>query len=172
RGRGGAAGRVRGRAAGRALPGGAGRVRRRADPAGVGAAGLRAGGGHRRAGTGDRRLAVPGDRPGRPARGRAAPRGSASRAGVLPDPLTRARAKIHAVSARRASGPFQVGDRVQLTDPKGRRYSLVLAEGGQYHTHRGAIAHDDVLGRDEGSVIISAGGPAYLALRPLLPDYV
>jgi tRNA (adenine57-N1/adenine58-N1)-methyltransferase catalytic subunit len=76
------------------------------------------------------------------------------------------------VSARRASGPFQVGDRVQLTDPKGRRYSLVLAEGGQYHTHRGAIAHDDVLGRDEGSVIISAGGTAYLALRPLLPDYV
>jgi tRNA (adenine57-N1/adenine58-N1)-methyltransferase len=76
------------------------------------------------------------------------------------------------VSARRASGPFQVGDRVQLTDPKGRRYSLVLSAGGQYHTHRGAIAHDDVLGRDEGSVIVSAGGTSYLALRPLLADYV
>ncbi len=76
------------------------------------------------------------------------------------------------MSARRASGPFQVGDRVQLTDPKGRRYSLVLAEGGQYHTHRGGIAHDDVIGKAEGSVIISAGGTAYLALRPLLADYV
>jgi tRNA (adenine57-N1/adenine58-N1)-methyltransferase catalytic subunit len=76
------------------------------------------------------------------------------------------------VSERRASGPFQVGDRVQLTDPKGRRYSLVLAEGGQYHTHRGGIRHDDVIGKAEGSVIISAGGTAYLALRPLLADYV
>jgi tRNA (adenine57-N1/adenine58-N1)-methyltransferase catalytic subunit len=76
------------------------------------------------------------------------------------------------VSARRASGPFQVGDRVQLTDPKGRRYSLVLTEGGQYHTHRGGIAHDDVIGKAEGSVVTSAAGTAYLALRPLLADYV
>jgi tRNA (adenine57-N1/adenine58-N1)-methyltransferase len=81
-------------------------------------------------------------------------------------------ATISTVSARRASGPFQVGDRVQLTDPKGRRYSLVLSEGGQYHTHRGGILHDDVIGKAEGSVIISAGGTAYLALRPLLADYV
>jgi tRNA (adenine57-N1/adenine58-N1)-methyltransferase len=48
----------------------------------------------------------------------------------------------------------------------------VLAEGGQYHTHRGGIRHDDVIGKAEGSVIISAGGTAYLALRPLLADYV
>jgi tRNA (adenine57-N1/adenine58-N1)-methyltransferase len=76
------------------------------------------------------------------------------------------------VSARRASGPFQAGDRVQLTDPKGRHYTLVLTEGAQYHTHRGGIAHDDVIGRAEGSVINSAAGTPYLALRPLLPDYV
>jgi tRNA (adenine57-N1/adenine58-N1)-methyltransferase len=81
-------------------------------------------------------------------------------------------ATILTVLARRASGPFQVGDRVQLTDPKGRKYSLVLAAGGQYHTHRGGIAHDDVIGQAEGSVITSAGGTAYLALRPLLADYV
>ncbi|WP_158883900.1 tRNA (adenine-N1)-methyltransferase [Amycolatopsis anabasis] len=71
-----------------------------------------------------------------------------------------------------ASGPFRTGDRVQLTDPKGRRYTLVLAEGEQYHTHRGALAHDDVIGKPEGSVITSAGGTSYLALRPLLADYV
>src|SRR5256885_4141425 len=76
------------------------------------------------------------------------------------------------VSQRRSSGSFQPGDRVQLTDPKGRHYTLVLAEGQQYHTHRGGIAHDDVIGKAEGSVITSAGGTAYLALRPLLPDYV
>jgi tRNA (adenine57-N1/adenine58-N1)-methyltransferase len=70
------------------------------------------------------------------------------------------------------SGPFRVGDRVQLTDPKGRHYTLVLAEGEQYHTHRGALSHDDVIGKPEGSVLVSAGGTSYLALRPLLADYV
>ncbi len=72
----------------------------------------------------------------------------------------------------RASGPFRVGDRVQLTDPKGRHYTLVLEESGQYHTHRGAVAHDDLIGQPEGSLITSAGGTAYLAIRPLLSDYV
>ncbi|RZQ63681.1 tRNA (adenine-N1)-methyltransferase [Amycolatopsis suaedae] len=71
-----------------------------------------------------------------------------------------------------AGGPFRVGDRVQLTDPKGRHYTIVLSEGGEYHTHRGALAHDDVIGKPEGSVIVSAGGTSYLALRPLLADYV
>jgi len=71
-----------------------------------------------------------------------------------------------------ASGPFRHGDRVQLTDPKGRRYTVVLQPGGEYHTHRGALPHDAIIGRDEGSVITSAAGTAYLALRPLLADYV
>lgn len=71
-----------------------------------------------------------------------------------------------------ASGPFRPGDRVQLTDPKGRRYTVVLQPGGEYHTHRGALPHDAILGRDEGSVITSVAGTPYLALRPLLSDYV
>ncbi len=69
-------------------------------------------------------------------------------------------------------GPFRPGDRVQLTDPKGRRYTLTLEEGGQYHTHRGGLAHDDLIGKPEGSVIVSPVGTPYLALRPLLADYV
>ncbi len=72
----------------------------------------------------------------------------------------------------RASGPFREGDRVQLTDPKGRHYTLVLTPGAEYHTHRGAVAHDDLIGRPEGSLVTSVGGTAYLALRPLLADYV
>ncbi len=76
------------------------------------------------------------------------------------------------MSVSRASGPFRKGDRVQLTDPKGRHYTLVLEEGGQYHTHRGALAHDDLIGAPEGSVVTSVGGTSFLALRPLLPDYV
>jgi tRNA (adenine57-N1/adenine58-N1)-methyltransferase catalytic subunit len=71
-----------------------------------------------------------------------------------------------------ASGPFRPGDRVQLTDPKGRHYTVVLEEGRTYHTHRGALDHDKLIGQPEGSVVTSASGTAYLALRPLLPDYV
>ncbi|SMC98956.1 tRNA (adenine-N1)-methyltransferase [Lentzea albidocapillata] len=71
-----------------------------------------------------------------------------------------------------ASGPFQPGDRVQLTDPKGRHYTVVLEPGKEYHTHRGAIPHDLLLGQPEGSVVQSVGGTTFLALRPLLPDYV
>ncbi len=72
----------------------------------------------------------------------------------------------------RPSGPFQPGDRVQLTDAKGRRYTVVLEPGGTYHTHRGALSHDDLIGAPEGSVVTSAVGTQYLALRPLLADYV
>jgi tRNA (adenine57-N1/adenine58-N1)-methyltransferase len=70
------------------------------------------------------------------------------------------------------SGPFQAGDRVQLTDSKGRHYTIVLEPGKEYHTHRGALAHDDLIGKPEGSLITSAANTSYLAMRPLLPDYV
>jgi tRNA (adenine57-N1/adenine58-N1)-methyltransferase catalytic subunit len=68
--------------------------------------------------------------------------------------------------------PFGPGDRVQLTDPKGRMHTLVIEPGRLFHTHRGAVAHDDLIGRPEGSVVTSSGGTAYLALRPLLSDFV
>jgi tRNA (adenine57-N1/adenine58-N1)-methyltransferase catalytic subunit len=71
-----------------------------------------------------------------------------------------------------ATGPFAVGDRVQLTDPKGRHYTMVLNPGGEFHTHRGAIAHDTVIGLPEGSVVKSTNGDQFLVLRPLLIDYV
>ncbi|HEX8003022.1 MAG TPA: tRNA (adenine-N1)-methyltransferase [Mycobacteriales bacterium] len=69
-------------------------------------------------------------------------------------------------------GPFKPGDRVQLTDPKRRLYTITLATGGQFHTHRGILAHDDLLGEPEGVVVKSTAGTPYLALRPLLADYV
>jgi tRNA (adenine57-N1/adenine58-N1)-methyltransferase catalytic subunit len=71
-----------------------------------------------------------------------------------------------------ATGPFAVGDRVQLTDAKGRHYTMLLSPGGEFHTHRGAIAHDAVIGQPEGSVVKSTNGDPFLVLRPLLMDYV
>ncbi|MFC9437094.1 tRNA (adenine-N1)-methyltransferase [Nocardia sp. NPDC057030] len=75
------------------------------------------------------------------------------------------------MTARR-TGPFTLGDRVQLTDAKGRLYTVVLEEGKEFHTHRGGIKHDSLIGADEGSVVTSTNGTPYLALRPLLVDYV
>jgi tRNA (adenine57-N1/adenine58-N1)-methyltransferase catalytic subunit len=76
------------------------------------------------------------------------------------------------VSEGAASSTFRPGDRVQLTDPKGRMHTVVLEPGREFHTHRGVVAHDDLIGRPDGSVVTSSGGTAYLALRPLLADYV
>lgn len=70
------------------------------------------------------------------------------------------------------TGPFIVGDRVQLTDAKGRHYTMVLAPGGEFHTHRGIISHDSVIGQPEGSVVKSTNNDLFLVLRPLLIDYV
>jgi tRNA (adenine57-N1/adenine58-N1)-methyltransferase len=61
---------------------------------------------------------------------------------------------------------------VQLSDPKGRLHTVTLAAGKQFHTHRGAIDHDELIGAPEGSVVSSTSGTQYLALRPLLVDFV
>ena len=69
-------------------------------------------------------------------------------------------------------GPFREGDRVQLTDPKGRMHTITLVPGKEFHTHRGHVKHDDLLGEPDGSTVTNTAGTEYLALRPLLSDYV
>jgi tRNA (adenine57-N1/adenine58-N1)-methyltransferase catalytic subunit len=68
-------------------------------------------------------------------------------------------------------GPFVAGERITLTDNKNRRHSVVLAVGGRFHTTKGAVDHDELIGRPEGVVVTSVGGTSYLALRPLLNEY-
>lgn len=72
----------------------------------------------------------------------------------------------------RNSGPFRVGDRVQLTGPKNKLHTISLEPGKVFHTHRGMINHDDLIGLDDGSVVVNTAGIEYLALRPLLVDFV
>jgi tRNA (adenine57-N1/adenine58-N1)-methyltransferase len=76
------------------------------------------------------------------------------------------------MSERSPRGPFAVGDHVQITDPKGRRHTVTLAPGKQFHTHQGALEHDALIGSPEGVVVTSTGGTPYLAFRPLLTDFV
>jgi tRNA (adenine57-N1/adenine58-N1)-methyltransferase len=77
-----------------------------------------------------------------------------------------------AVGVARRRGPLEVGDRVQLTDPKGRLHTITLTPGRSFHTHAGWFAHEDLIGQPEGSVVANTAGIEYLALRPLLADYV
>src|SRR3979411_675704 len=68
--------------------------------------------------------------------------------------------------------PFSPGDRVLLFDSKGRRYLVTLAPGDEFHTHAGPIAHDGVLGQEEGVIVRSARGARYTAVRPTLAEVV
>ena len=67
---------------------------------------------------------------------------------------------------------FQYGDRVQLTDAKGKLYSITLTAGAEWHTHKGMLKHDELVGIPEGSIVVTDGELKFQAFRPLLADYV
>ena len=67
---------------------------------------------------------------------------------------------------------FHYGDRVQLTDAKGKLHTITLKEAGEWHTHKGWLIHDQIVGLPEGSVVETSAGLKLLAFRPLLADYV
>ena len=50
------------------------------------------------------------------------------------------------------------GEAVRLTDPKGRSHLITLREGASFHTHRGTLSHDDIIGGPDGNVVRSGGG--------------
>ena len=69
-------------------------------------------------------------------------------------------------------GFFAAGDRIQLTDPKGKLYSFTITPGKEWHTHKGWITHDDLIGLPEGSVVSTTAGLSFSAFKPLLADFV
>ena len=69
-------------------------------------------------------------------------------------------------------GDFQPGERVSLTDPKGNRKWIVLEPGKVFHTTKGAVAHDDIIGHPDGLVVTSVGGMGFLVGRPLLQQFM
>lgn len=50
-------------------------------------------------------------------------------------------------------------------------HTITLTPGKSFHTHKGILEHDSLLDGPEG-VVVRIGTTEYLALRPLLPDYV
>jgi tRNA (adenine57-N1/adenine58-N1)-methyltransferase catalytic subunit len=67
---------------------------------------------------------------------------------------------------------FREGDRIRLEDEKGRMVSFTLKKGETFHTHKGWIRHDDVLGLPEGSIVVTNSGMNYQAFTPLYSDFV
>lgn len=69
-------------------------------------------------------------------------------------------------------GYFSEGDRIQLTDPKGKMYTFTITSGKEWHTHKGWIVHNDLIGLPEGSVVSTSAGLKFTAFKPLLGDFV
>ena len=69
-------------------------------------------------------------------------------------------------------GRFRAGERVLLVDSKKRRHLVLLVEGGEFHTHAGMLAHDDLIGLEDGALVRTARGARLTAVRPTLAEYV
>jgi tRNA (adenine57-N1/adenine58-N1)-methyltransferase len=67
---------------------------------------------------------------------------------------------------------FAAGEHVLLVDAKRRRYLVTLEAGGEFHTHAGVLAHDDLIGSPEGETFRSTQGAGFLAIRPTLAEFV
>ena len=71
-----------------------------------------------------------------------------------------------------SAGPLQPGELVLLVDRKDRRYLFALKEGGEFHSHSGLVAHEDLIDGPAGIEVKSSGGATYLVIRPTLADFV
>ena len=68
--------------------------------------------------------------------------------------------------------PFQDGEQGLLIDQRGKRHLIFLRKSETFHSDRGWIAHDAVIGQPEGTWVRSSMRLRYLALRPTLAEYV
>lgn len=71
---------------------------------------------------------------------------------------------------------IQENDLVFLVFDNRRRWLLQVKPGESFHTHRGIIEHDEIIGKSFGSVIFSkpykSQGYKFYILKPLPSDYV
>ena len=71
------------------------------------------------------------------------------------------------------TAPFEPGERVLLVDQRDRRYLVrALVPGELWHSHGGAVEHDVIIGRPEGTRVRTASGMVFTCFRPTLADFV
>ena len=67
---------------------------------------------------------------------------------------------------------FQIGDKVLLTDQKGKEHSITLQLNQEWHTHKGVLKHNDLIGKSQGIVVETNQNLRFTAFKQLLSDYV
>jgi len=67
---------------------------------------------------------------------------------------------------------FQDGEQVLLIDQRGKRHLIFLRKSETFHSDRGWISHDAIIGQPEGTWVRSSMGLRYVALRPTLAEFV
>ena len=70
------------------------------------------------------------------------------------------------------SEPFRAGEVCLLVDGRGRHYLIDLDPAGAFQYHVGVLAHREIIGASEGTVLRSSGDGRLVALRPRLADYI
>jgi tRNA (adenine57-N1/adenine58-N1)-methyltransferase len=68
--------------------------------------------------------------------------------------------------------PLQDGEQVLLIDQRGKRHLIFLRKSETFHSDRGWIPHDAVIGQPDGSWVRSSMGLRHLAVRPTLAEFV
>jgi tRNA (adenine57-N1/adenine58-N1)-methyltransferase len=64
------------------------------------------------------------------------------------------------------------GDHVLLYLDQRRTFLIKVEAGKTFHTHKGFIKLDDIIGKEYGSTVLSSTGARFTVLRPLLRDYI
>ena len=67
---------------------------------------------------------------------------------------------------------FAEGETILLIDKVGRRYRVRLKPGERLSMHAGVIPHDELIGRDEGTLVTTQMGARLLAVRPTFAEQV
>jgi tRNA (adenine57-N1/adenine58-N1)-methyltransferase len=67
---------------------------------------------------------------------------------------------------------FSNGERIHLVDRKGRQYAVTLKGGDVYHFSGQTIPYDEIIGREDGAVVVLSGGKRMLAIKPTFREYV
>ena len=76
------------------------------------------------------------------------------------------------MDTRYPKGPFHAEDPVILIDRKDREYLARLDQRRAISIRGGKIAVDDIIGREEGSVVRSSLNEPFLIFRPSLPQLI
>ncbi|MDD5434878.1 MAG: tRNA (adenine-N1)-methyltransferase [Nitrospira sp.] len=67
---------------------------------------------------------------------------------------------------------FCDGDRIHLLDKKGRQYAFTLCKSKVFQFSGDKILHDDIIGKEDGSIVTFSRGTKFIALKPTLSEHI